>query len=334
MPTAPQTRSSGVPHEPTDACRLAKTGIYVGISAWTEPTLIESGHFYPTEANTPEARLRYYATEFPIVEVDSTFYTPPRQRIAQAWADRTPSGFVFDVKAHRLLTHHPTPPSSLWPEFRDRLPRRLQEREKIYASDLSWETLDDALARFLEGIEPLVRTGRLGLLLFQFPRYVYPSRRSCEYLERLASQLPHVTVAVEFRQSRWMDDEHRESTLAFLTANRLAYVSVDEPQGFASSMPPIAAATAPTAVVRFHGRNHDRWQARTARAADRFAYDYTAQELGEWVPRIESLREATVAVHVLMNNCHRDDAVRAARLLSNLLVTRQAAGSAGPNRST
>ena len=112
----------------TDAFRLADSRIYVGISAWTEPTLIESGRFYPCDAKTPETRLRYYATEFPIIEIDSTFYAPPSEHIAQIWADRTPSGFIFDVKSYRLLTHHPTAPSSLWRELRDELPPTLRAK--------------------------------------------------------------------------------------------------------------------------------------------------------------------------------------------------------------
>ena len=86
-------------------------------------------------------------------------------------------------------------------------------------------------------------------------------------------------------------------------------------------MPPIAAATANVAVVRFHGRNRDLWQARTARAADRFTYDYAPEELGEWVPRFEALHHGTRPVRVLMNNCYSDYAVRAARTLSAQLIS-------------
>jgi len=307
----------------TDAYRLADQSVFVGISAWTEPTLIESGRFYPHDANSAEARLRYYASQFPIVEVDSTFYAPPTQRITQTWADRTPAGFVFDVKSYRLLTHHPTPPSSLWRDLRHELPPPLRAKPNIYAADVGWEFLEEALDRYLTAIGSLVETGALGVVLFQFPRYVYPSSRSYAYLEWLASRLGNVQAAVEFRQSRWMDDEHRAEALSFLTRNGLAYVSVDEPQGFPSSIPPIAAATAKVAVVRFHGRNRDRWQARTARAADRFAYDYPPGELDEWVPRIDSLHEGARPVHVLMNNCYSDYAVRAARTLSAQLISHQ-----------
>src|SRR5256884_8765855 len=86
--------------------------IKVGIPSWTEPTLIKSG-WYPPDATTAENRLRYYATRFPIVEVDSTFYAIPNEKTAQLWVERTPKDFTFNAKAHALLTQHPTPPSRL-----------------------------------------------------------------------------------------------------------------------------------------------------------------------------------------------------------------------------
>lgn len=315
----------------SDVERLTRRGIFVGISAWTEPTLIESHAFYPPEAVDAEARLRYYASQFPIAEVDSTFYAPPSERTSELWVQRTPAAFVFDVKSYRLLTHHPTPPASLWRDLRADLPARLRAKPNVYSSDFQWDFLAEALRRFLAAIEPLRRASKLGAVLFQFPRYVYPSRRSFAYLEWLATHLGEVQGAVEFRQSRWMDDEHLQSTLAVLAANRLAYVSVDEPQGLASSVPPIAAATADVAVVRFHGRNPALWEARTSRASQRFAYDYSEAELAEWLPRVESLHERARPVHVIMNNCHSDYAVRAARRFGAQLVAFQRAN--GPTRA-
>ena len=82
--------------------------IRVGISSWTEPTLVKSG-WYPSDATTAEDRLRYYASKFPIVEIDSTFYAIPNARTAQLWVERTPKDFTFNAKAYALLTQHPTP---------------------------------------------------------------------------------------------------------------------------------------------------------------------------------------------------------------------------------
>src|SRR5690348_13360335 len=82
--------------------------VRVGTASWTDRTLIESG-WYPPEANNPEKRLRYYARQFPLVEVDATYYALPAEQTARAWAERTPPGFTFNIKAFSLFTQHPTP---------------------------------------------------------------------------------------------------------------------------------------------------------------------------------------------------------------------------------
>ena len=92
--------------------------ILVGTTSWTEKTLVESGRFYPTDVHTAEDRLRFYASRFPVVEVDSTYYGLPSSRNEGLWAERTPDGFVFDVKAFRLFTQHQTPPDALTKDIR------------------------------------------------------------------------------------------------------------------------------------------------------------------------------------------------------------------------
>ena len=157
-------------------------------------------------------------------------------------------------------------------------------------------------------------------MLFQFPRYFYPSRVSREYLERVAVQLPGLRVAVEFRQPRWVDEEHRSGTLDFLSRHRLAFVCVDEPQGFPDTLPPVAAATADIAAVRFHGRNSNMWAQRDVTPRQRYAYNYRTDELAEWVPKIRALHSGGRPVHVLLNNCWRGFAIRNAHILAQLLA--------------
>jgi uncharacterized protein YecE (DUF72 family) len=300
--------------------RLADDGLCLGITAWTEPSLVESSELYPPTVTTVEQRLWVYASRYPITQVDSTFYHPPAERTAALWTARTPSGFLFDVKAFRLLTHHPTPPSELWPDLREALPAGQAAKPLVYARDLPPELVAEALRRFAAALGPLRGSGRLGDVLFQLPRYVYPSRASFGYLEWVAGELPGVRASVEFRQHRWMDDEHREHTLDFLARHGLAYVCVDEPQGFPSSVPPVAAATADVAEVRFHGRNAEMWEARGVKPVERYDYDYRAEELAEWVPKIRMLHEGGRPVHLLMNNVYRGYAVRSARTLARLLA--------------
>jgi uncharacterized protein YecE (DUF72 family) len=92
--------------------------ILVGTSSWTDKTLIESRKFYPASATTPEDRLRFYASQFPIVEIDSSYYGIPPIENAQRWVERTPPGFVFNIKTYRLFTRHQTPVISMAKDLR------------------------------------------------------------------------------------------------------------------------------------------------------------------------------------------------------------------------
>src|SRR5207302_4429832 len=94
--------------------------ILTGSCSWTDRTLIESD-WYPQRTMSSEDRLRYYAQQFPLTEIDSTYYAPPAEQQARLWAERTPKGFRFDVKAYSLLTGHPTRPNSLWKDLREQL---------------------------------------------------------------------------------------------------------------------------------------------------------------------------------------------------------------------
>ena len=306
----------------TDPLRsLAERGVVVGTCSWTDKTLIDAGTFYPESDMSAEGRLRYYADRFPIVEVDSTYYAPPSEKVAGLWVERTPADFIFDVKAFRLLTQHPTPLRSMWKDLRDEVPEELREKKNVYMRDLPRELQAEAVSRFLQALMPIHSAGKLGVILFQMPPYVYPTRGSFGYLSWAADLLEQFDVAVEFRNERWFDDEHREETLGFLERHSLTYVCVDEPQGFRSSVPPVAVATTPgIAEVRFHGRNAETWEKRGITAAERFRYDYTDDELAEWVPKVAQLAEDTDRVHVLMNNCYADYGIRSATAFARLLA--------------
>src|SRR5437773_11858066 len=82
--------------------------VRVGTASWTDRTLIASG-WYPPQTDTPEKRLRYYARQFGLVEVDATYYALPAEQTAALWGGqpRTPPGFTFNVKAFSLFTHPP-----------------------------------------------------------------------------------------------------------------------------------------------------------------------------------------------------------------------------------
>jgi uncharacterized protein YecE (DUF72 family) len=154
----------------------------------------------------------------------------------------------------------------------------------------------------------------------QLPPYAYPTRGNFGYLKWAAAQLPEYRLAVEFRNGRWLDEEHRDDTISFLDRHDLTYVAVDEPQGFASSVPPVAAVTSDVAEVRFHGRNADNWEKKGITAAERFRYDYDRPELEEWVASVREMLASANRVNLLMNNCYADYGVRSARTMAEVLV--------------
>jgi uncharacterized protein YecE (DUF72 family) len=132
-------------------------------------------------------------------------------------------------------------------------------------------------------------------------------------------------MCVELRNASWMTEENRAETLDFLTSYALPYVVVDMPQGFRSSIPPVVAATADLAVVRFHGHS-EKWESKDI--YERFGYLYSEDELREWAPRIEQLAEQVSGdVHVLTNNCYRDHAQVNARQLAQQLPAVPAPGA-------
>src|SRR5438067_10878062 len=100
----------------------------IGISSWTEPTLIKEGNFYPKGVSSAEDRLKFYASQFPIAEVDSTYYFPPSERNSALWIERTPKAFTFNIKAYSLLTNHPTKVDSLYEDVKVALREDLLEK--------------------------------------------------------------------------------------------------------------------------------------------------------------------------------------------------------------
>jgi uncharacterized protein YecE (DUF72 family) len=293
--------------------------IYYGACSWTDRTLIDAGTFYPATVRTAADRLRYYASQFPIVEVDATYYALPSEHNAQLWVERTPPSFVLNIKTFGLFTHHPVVAERLPTAVKELLPAEVAGKTRIYLRDmpkeaetLIWEMQTQALA-------PLAVADKLGCVLFQFPHWFTARRTHIRYLEQLRDRSDW-PIAVEFRGGGWMTDNYRAETLALLERLGFAYVVVDEPQGFRSSTPPVVAATGPLAVVRFHGHNTKTYEKPNISAAERFRYLYAEEELKNWVAPILGLAEHAETVHVLMNNCYGDYGVRNARQLAELLA--------------
>ncbi|MGH3342980.1 MAG: DUF72 domain-containing protein [Carbonactinosporaceae bacterium] len=285
--------------------------ILVGTASWTDKTLLASG-WYPEGVTTAEQRLRHYASRFPLVEVDATYYSPPSERAAQAWSSRTPEGFTFNVKAFSLLTKHPTRPGAMYQDLRPDVAKN------IYLRDLEPGIVDQVWERFLGALRPLQEAGKLGAVLMQFPQWFPISRRNKHYILECRERCAPVQICVEFRNHTWMSPENQTETLDFLASYAVPYVCVDMPQGHPSSTPPVVARTADLGVVRFHGHS-DKWTSRDI--YERFGYRYSDRELQEWVPRIQRLAGEAGTTHVLLNNCYRDYAqVNAAQLAALLGV--------------
>ncbi len=293
--------------------------VLTGSCSWTDRTLVSETEWYPRKSMSAEERLRFYAAHFPLTEIDSTYYAPPSEQQARLWAERTPTGFRFDVKAYSLLTGHPTRPRSLWADIREDLPPGVREKRNVYPHHLSQDALDEAWRRFGAALRPLHEAERLGAVLFQYPPWFGPRRDNRAELEALRGRLPDYRVSVEFRSPRWLAEERdRERTLQLLEEHGLIFVGVDAPA--VSGLPRLFAVTNPEVfMVRLHGRADDTWAGGAPTAAERFRYLYSRQELEELARPIRAHLTEARESHLLMNNCYRDYSVRNAADLRDLL---------------
>ena len=237
--------------------------VRIGCSGWNYAHWRE--RVYPK--GLPQRRwLEHYATLFDTVEVNSTFYRLPRREAVAAWVDETPLDFLFAVKASRYLTHV----------------RRLRDMEA-------------GVARLYERIEPLLRSPKMGPVLWQLPPTF---RRDHERLARALRQLPPGRHCFEFRHGSWFVPE----TYELLRRHGVALVLGDHPER------PWQAheLTAGWTFVRFHrghrGRNGN----------------YSERELEGWARRIEDWRRR-VEVFAYFNNDWEGYAVRNALVLRSAI---------------
>ncbi|HKC99035.1 MAG TPA: DUF72 domain-containing protein [Methylomirabilota bacterium] len=295
----------------------------VGICAWADPALIETGTFYPRKSMSAEARLRHYASVFDVVEVNSSYYAIPDVRNSQRWVERTPEGFIFHVKAYSLMTGHNPRAETVPADLVALLPRSPQRtrRGEIDATSFSPEAVNRAFQLFRAAVGPIAESGKLGYVLFQFAPWVHFDTARLDYLASLPARLPGWTLAIEFRHRSWLP-EHIDETLRALSEARLAHVIVDAPPG-GHAIPRITTATSPTAVFRLHGRNAEGWlrQLRGEEPTVREKYDYlySEGELRALLPEIEAISAETEDVFISFNNNNRDYPVKNALMMKRLL---------------
>ena len=241
------------------------------------------GKFY-TPGTGRREMLEHYASCFDTVELNFTYYGIPRPAVLERMVKETPDGFTFFVKAHKSMTHG------------DGTPR-----------------CSAAVATYLEAVSPLRESGKLGGVLLQFPQSFHDEIENRRHLDRLVANLDGIPLIVEMRHDCWLKAPFYE----YLRRKGLAFCCVDEPD-LPGLLPRISIRTADTSYVRFHSRDGDRWYS----ADRRYDYNYSEEELLEWVPKLRDLALSSSTVYVFFNNCHGAQAAANANELRTLLGQR------------
>ena len=300
--------------------------ITVGTSSWADPGFVEE--WYPRGMPARD-RLSWYAERFEAVEVNSSFYALPDVKTVERWAQVTPGGFTFDLKLHRVLSHHSAPAESLPPELRGQA--EVSQRGRVRLTDY---IRDEMVAHTLAMVEPLAEAGKLSALLLQLSPSFAPGERdagdddvvegdAAARLEELAPIIdglrPH-RVAVEFRHRAWVHEDRLQDTLRWLDDHEAAFVCVDAPQGKAlTMMPPVDAVTRDDlAYFRLHGRNADGYLSGKT-VAERFGHVYSDDELSQVHERVASLAGQARDVRTMFNNNRGNDAPAAARKMREIV---------------
>jgi uncharacterized protein YecE (DUF72 family) len=286
--------------------------ILVGTSSWADPGFVKE--WYPRGMSARE-RLPWYAQRFRAVELNSSFYAVPDRNTVHRWAEVTPDGFIFDVKAHRLLSRHAAGLDSLPEDLRDGA--RTNERGRVLLS----EELETALAeRLVEEVSPLEEAGKLGAFLVQLTPAFAPGRRQLSELDNLVDTLRPRRIAVELRHRGWVAEKRIDETLSWFSERAVAFVCVDAPPGdHVPIMPPLDAVTREDfAYLRAHGRNTEGYLTGKS-VAERFGWRYEDEELEGIAGRAKELAEQAGEVHVMFNNNRGDDAPTAAQRFRALL---------------
>lgn len=283
--------------------------ILVGTASWSDPGFVQ--HWYPKGMRATE-RLGWYAQQFEMVEVNSTFYSVPDLRMVERWCAATPDGFTFDVKLHQLFSFHSTAAKLLPPDLQQRA--ETDEKGKVTLTP----GLEEAMLNvFLRSMSILRSAGKLGVLLLQLSPAFSPRIHKLEELEHLIGMLGDYRLAIEFRNRNWAIGDQLRSTIDFLKQRKVAFVNVDAPSTEHFTIMPsnLDEITNPhLAYLRLHGRNSDAYLKGKTVAA-RFNYDYNDNEIAEVAERSKKLARTTRELHVIFNNNNLDYAPRAAASL-------------------
>jgi uncharacterized protein YecE (DUF72 family) len=287
--------------------------ILVGTASWSDPGFVE--RWYPKKMPAGE-RLGWYAQHFEMVELNSTFYSVPDQRMVERWCAATPDDFTFDVKLHQLFSFHSTPAKLLPPDL-----QKVAETNAKGIVKSTPELQKALLGTFLRAMSIFRDARKLGILLLQLSPAFSPRKHQLNELQPLIDMLDGYNLAIEFRNCNWAVGDQLQSTIDFLQKHHAVFVNVDAPASDHFMVMPsdIDEVTNPkVAYLRLHGRNEKAYvTGRTV--AVRFNYDYSESEITEVAQRSRKLAKETRQLHVIFNNNNLDYAPRAALRLRKAL---------------
>ncbi|MBS4220843.1 DUF72 domain-containing protein [Bacillus sp. FJAT-49711] len=254
--------------------------IYIGVTGWGDhDTLYDNG-------TTVRDKLKEYAAHFPTVEVDTSFYAIQPEKNSAKWVHDTPDGFRFVVKAYQGMTGH-------------------------QRGEIPFATKDEMFEAFLLSIQPFIKSGKLAMVLFQFPPWFDCTKENVAYLRYCREKMQDTPVALEFRNQTWFYPQYKESTLRFMEDEGWIHSICDEPQSGLGSVPTILHPTnKDKTLVRMHGRNVAAWMKPNGKnwREVRYLYRYNKEELLEWKKWIIQLQKETKDIYVLFNNNSGGDA--------------------------
>jgi uncharacterized protein YecE (DUF72 family) len=234
--------------------------------------------------------LAYLADYCDTIEINSSFYAPPRPKDTASWARRVRNNprFKFTAKAWQKLSHERRPAD-----------------EPSLAADC------DEMRR---SIAPLVEAGVLGALLIQFPWRFRNVPENVEYLDALFRMLPDFPLVLEIRHGSW----DQESFYDLLRERGVAFCNVDQPV-IGNSIKPGERVTARLGYFRLHGRNYGTWFKEDAGRDARYDYLYTKQEIRQLSAKIRNVHQSTEETYAVTNNHFRGQAlVNAMEILEEL----------------
>jgi uncharacterized protein YecE (DUF72 family) len=248
--------------------------IHIGPAGWSYKDW--EGTVYPQKPGKNFDPLEYLSRFFNTIEVNSSFYRPPTPSTTKAWAKRVSDNkqFTFSAKLHRLFTH---------------------ERGKATSKDEK---------EFHDGMAPLMKAGKLGALLLQFPWSFKNTVEDRVYLAELLKKFKKYPLVLEVRHASW----NTPAMYEWLQERGVGICNIDQPV-FSKSIKPAALTTSSVGYVRLHGRNYQNWFREQAPRDERYNYLYSFDEMEPWLKRIKEVVKETRETYVITNNHFRGQAV-------------------------